>query len=66
MYGAEYAWILQESIENKQWWEGISGSDCSGNLHKAVESVLIVSSFNNIVGEEKSISGLVRQLDSRE
>lgn len=59
MYGADYAWILQETIEHQRWWE--SGShDCSlKNLHAAVESVLIVSSYNNIVGEEKSISGLV-------
>ena len=60
MYGADYAWILQETIEHHLWWESADGSECSlKNLHIAVESVLIVSSFNNIVGEEKSISGLV-------
>lgn len=60
MYGADYAWILQETFEHQRWWESAEFSDCSlKNLHKAVESVLIVSSYNNIVGEEKSISGLV-------
>lgn len=60
MYGADYAWILQETFENQRWWERAENSECSlKNLHTAVESVLIVSSYNNIVGEEKSISGLV-------
>lgn len=61
MYGADYAWILQETFENNRWWESADGCDCTlKNLHTAVESVLIVSSYNNIVGEEeKSISGLV-------
>lgn len=60
MYGADYAWILQETFEHHRWWESAENSDCSlKNLHKAVESVLIVSSYNNIVGKEKSISGLV-------
>lgn len=60
MYGADYAWILQETSEHQPWWERAENSECSlKNLHTAVESVLIVSSNNNIVGEEKSISGLV-------
>lgn len=60
MYGADYAWILQETFENQRWWDRAENSECSlKSLHTAVESVLIVSSYNNIVGEEKSISGLV-------
>jgi gamma-aminobutyric acid type B receptor len=60
MYGADYAWILQETFEHQQWWKRAENSECSlKNLHTAVESVLIVSSYNNIVGEEKSISGMV-------
>lgn len=60
MYGADYAWILQETFENNRWWESAESADCSlKNLHTAVENVLIVSSYNNIVGEETSISGLV-------
>lgn len=61
MYGADYAWILQETFEHNRWWESAAEQvDCSlKNLHTAVESVLIVSSYNNIVGEEQSISGLV-------
>lgn len=60
MYGADYAWILQESLEQHRWWENEEKLECSlKNLHSAVENVLLVSSFNNIVGGEKSISGLV-------
>lgn len=60
MYGADYAWILQETFEQQRWWESAGTSDCSlKNLHTAVEKVLIVSAYNNIVGEERSISGLV-------
>lgn len=60
MYGADYAWILQETFEHNRWWENVEPLECSlKNLHTAVESVLIVSSYNNIVGEEQSISGLV-------
>lgn len=60
MFGADYAWILQETFEHNRWWESADNAECSlKSLHTAVESVLIVSSFNNIVGEEQSISGLV-------
>lgn len=60
MYGADYVWILQES-ENKSWWDIEEKNDCSlKHLHAAIENVIIVSSFNHIVGDEKSISGLVR------
>ncbi|CRK94045.1 CLUMA_CG007569, isoform A [Clunio marinus] len=67
MYGADYAWILQETFEHKRWWREVENLECSQkSLHKAVESVLIVSSYNNIVGEEKSISGLTNSRFEKE
>lgn len=63
MYGADYVWILQES-QNKSWWDVEEQYDCSiKHLHAAVENVIIVSSLNHIVGDEKSISGLVSDDD---
>lgn len=61
MYGADYAWILQETFEKQMWWNNTeTASDCSTkHLHDAIENVVIISSFNNIVGEERSISGMV-------
>ena len=61
MFGADYVWILQE-YENESWWSDsdYEQHDCTLNiLHEAIENVFIVSSYNHIVGEEKSISGLV-------
>jgi hypothetical protein len=60
MFGADYVWILQES-ENESWWNGYDDQhDCAyKHLHEAIENVFIVSSYNHIVGEEKSTSGLV-------
>lgn len=66
MYGADYAWILQESLEQHRWWENDENLECSlKHLHSAVENVLLVSSFNNIVGNEKSISGLVNSSEGK-
>lgn len=63
MYGADYAWILQETLGTQWWYEGDEVSECSQkNLQAAIESVLIVTSHNSIVGEETSYSGLVRRL----
>lgn len=63
MFGADYVWILQES-ENESWWNDYDDHDCvRKHLHEAVENVFIVSSYNHIVGEEKSISGLVSARD---
>jgi hypothetical protein len=60
MYG-DYVWILQES-ENETWWEDAGQFSCSSKqLHAAIENVIIISSYNHIVGEEKSISGLVSE-----
>ncbi|CAO1311189.1 unnamed protein product [Diamesa serratosioi] len=59
MYGADYAWILQETLGSQSWWEPSKLTECSQqNLNTAIESVLIVTSHNNIVGGENSFSGL--------
>ena len=58
MFGADYIWILQENLDCP-WWLELT-SDCSQkDLIEAVESVLVVKSFNKIVGSAASISGLV-------
>lgn len=61
MFGADYAWILHESM-GAPWWHDLSGSGsyCSQTeLQAAVENLIIVSSHNSIVGNNKSLSGLV-------
>lgn len=59
----DYAWILQETFDHQHWWEREENAeaDCSLEiLHTAVENVIIISTYNNILGEKKSsISGLV-------
>lgn len=58
MYGADYAWILHETI-GQSWWK-YATSECSQNeIAEASENVLIVSSHNRIVGGGVSYSGLV-------
>lgn len=60
MYGADYAWILHETI-GPPWWKHPQLSDCNQwELEQAVEHLIFVSSHNSIVGGESSISGLVR------
>jgi gamma-aminobutyric acid type B receptor len=62
MYGADYAWILQETLGTQWWREEGEVTECSQkNLQSAIENVLIVTSHNSIVGEETSYSGLVRR-----
>lgn len=62
MYGADYAWILHETI-GPPWWKQ-STVDCSqSNMAEAAQNVLVVSSHNSIVGGETSYSGLVNQSD---
>lgn len=61
MFGADYAWILHESM-GAPWWHDLSGtgSYCSqSELQAAVENLIIVSSHNSIVGNNRSLSGLV-------
>ncbi|XP_065355456.1 gamma-aminobutyric acid type B receptor subunit 2 [Calliphora vicina] len=60
MFGADYAWILHESM-GAPWWHDLSGtgSYCSqSELQAAVENLIIVSSHNSIVGNNRSFSGL--------
>lgn len=58
MYGADYAWILHETM-GPPWWQQ-SVPECSQwELEQAVEHLIIVSSHNSIVGGASSISGLV-------
>jgi gamma-aminobutyric acid type B receptor len=57
MFG-DYVWILPES-ENESYWNFEKSNCTAKNLHDTVENVIFVSSFNHIVGHEKSISGLV-------
>ncbi|TMW45938.1 hypothetical protein DOY81_008982 [Sarcophaga bullata] len=60
MFGADYAWILHESM-GAPWWHDLSitGAYCSpSELQLAVENLIIVSSHNSIVGNNRSLSGL--------
>jgi gamma-aminobutyric acid type B receptor len=57
MFGADYAWILQETLSTPWWWHSVT--ECSQkSLQEAIESLIIVSSHNSIVGEGLSFSGL--------
>lgn len=58
MYGADYAWILHETI-GIPWWKQQSTECSQSEIADASENVLIVSSHNRIVGEAVSYSGLV-------
>lgn len=60
MYGAEYAWILHETI-GRTWWKHATNECGSNEIAEATENVLIVSSHNRIVDGAHSISGLVGQ-----
>uniref|UniRef100_A0A1I8QF15 Gamma-aminobutyric acid type B receptor subunit 2 n=1 Tax=Stomoxys calcitrans TaxID=35570 RepID=A0A1I8QF15_STOCA len=60
MFGADYAWILHESM-GAPWWHDLSttASYCTAKeLQTAVENLIIVSSHNSIVGNNISLSGL--------
>lgn len=58
MYGAEYAWILQDT-HISSWWLSHTDSCSSKALLTAVENLIIVSSYNSIVGMGTALSGLV-------
>lgn len=58
MYGADYAWILHETF-GTPWWRLRTAECSSAQVAEAAENVLFVSSYNRIVGEVRSISGLV-------
>ncbi|XP_050084421.1 gamma-aminobutyric acid type B receptor subunit 2 [Anopheles aquasalis] len=58
MYGAEYAWILQDTYISS-WWLTAPGGPCTTKaLLTAVENLIIVSSYNSIVGMGTALSGL--------
>lgn len=58
MYGADYAWILQD-MHISFWWLTRTAACPLPTLLKAVENVLMVSSYNSIVGMGTTLSGLV-------
>lgn len=58
MFGSEYVWILQEANKYKWWLKEIDGCTLEQFL-KVVEGVIIVSSYNAIVGNSFSDSGMV-------
>lgn len=62
MYGADYAWILHETM-GPPWWQhtsSLSQTECNQwELEQSTENLIIVSSHNSIVGSGLSISGLV-------
>lgn len=59
MYGADYAWILQEEL-GSSWWLKENDNCTVKQLQTVVEHVIIVSSYNHIVGNAQSFSGLVK------
>lgn len=58
MYGADYAWILQEDL-GSEWWLHENGDCTVKQLQAVVENMIIVSSHNSIVDGDSSFSGLV-------
>ncbi|CAD6998932.1 unnamed protein product [Ceratitis capitata] len=64
MFGADYAWILHESM-GAPWWGDISatGTDCTAKeLQDAVENLIIIASHNRIVGNKTGYSGLNNEM----
>lgn len=58
MYGLDYIWILQD--QSTFWWN--SSTDCDAKfLYKAIEGLILISSYNSLSNEETSISGITRQ-----
>uniref|UniRef100_A0A182LUW1 G-protein coupled receptors family 3 profile domain-containing protein n=1 Tax=Anopheles culicifacies TaxID=139723 RepID=A0A182LUW1_9DIPT len=63
MYGAEYAWILQDTYISSWWLSEPESSVCSSKaLLTAVENLIIVSSYNSIVGMGTALSGLTNDI----
>lgn len=58
MFGSEYVWILQEANKYAWWLREIDGCTTEQFL-KVVEGIIIVSSYNAIVGNSFSDSGMV-------
>ncbi|XP_055685134.1 gamma-aminobutyric acid type B receptor subunit 2 [Lutzomyia longipalpis] len=63
MYGADYAWILHETLGPPWWLLHSPAAECQQKqLEAAVESLIIVSSHNSIVGNSVSFSGLTNRM----
>ncbi|XP_041780122.1 gamma-aminobutyric acid type B receptor subunit 2 [Anopheles merus] len=67
MYGAEYAWILQDTYISSWWLAGdlpeTGSAPCTSRaLLTAVENLIIVSSYNSIVGMGTALSGLTNDI----
>jgi len=58
MFGADYAWILHESM-GAPWWPDQQTACSNHELQLAVENLIVVSTHNSIVGNNVSYSGLV-------
>lgn len=60
MYGADYVWILHEIIGLPWWHRNINDCECNRKqLQEVAENLLMVSSYNSILSDEISHSGLV-------
>ncbi|EDW13069.2 gamma-aminobutyric acid type B receptor subunit 2 [Drosophila mojavensis] len=57
MFGADYAWILHESM-GAPWWTDQQTPCTRHELQLAVENLIVVSTHNSIVGNNVSYSGL--------
>ncbi|ALC37925.1 GABA-B-R3 [Drosophila busckii] len=57
MFGADYAWILHESM-GAPWWPNQQSACSNHELQLAVENLIVVSTHNSIVGNNVSYSGL--------
>ncbi|KAH8279557.1 hypothetical protein KR018_000824 [Drosophila ironensis] len=57
MFGADYAWILHESM-GAPWWPDQRTACTNHELQLAVENLIVVSTHNSIVGNNVSYSGL--------
>ncbi|XP_016945132.2 gamma-aminobutyric acid type B receptor subunit 2 isoform X1 [Drosophila suzukii] len=57
MFGADYAWILHESM-GAPWWPDQQTACSNHELQLAVENLIVVSTHNSIVGNNVSYSGL--------
>ncbi|XP_055636509.1 gamma-aminobutyric acid type B receptor subunit 2 isoform X2 [Toxorhynchites rutilus septentrionalis] len=64
MFGADYAWILQD-MHISFWWLTHTAACPVSTLLKAVENMLLVSSYNSIVGMGTTLSGLTNELFGR-
>ncbi|XP_058454034.1 gamma-aminobutyric acid type B receptor subunit 2 [Malaya genurostris] len=62
MFGADYAWILQDTEVISYWWLMQDVSCPLSSMLKVVQNVVLVSSYNGIVGTGTALSGLTNDL----